>query len=1023
MANLACLIKDTQIVEDIKDILRTAATLEIAEGRTFSLPKAYSLMRDAQIEVDLESVGHVYENTFDLTDGNFTAQGDVNAIVGASFKETLDNLVAMEPSVSNQTTGILSPAAQVAKGMATAFRNANVTDIRTHSMILKMQKALDKAARRIVNKSDLPDKAKTGLGFEDVLRTALDLENRGFTTLSNTFNHLGDVWIEFQKEIDAYRKAMKASDASEAEIASFEKYTQTLMDKGYELMLSSREAQDTVKGALIEAGFGREITQKGVVRQILDWKKLANIGGDLGVMRENVSRVLSDKGFNQSEIDRINQTLENEYISLKASVIEKGLTALNQRNKISKGTQKSSAKRLAELYSYGLFDAMPDTYDHLLNNLMGVPDLDQETFSKLKVFAKSLQTLYSTRFNDQTLNEEQLKTGINTIGVQIEKVLHANRNNHSKFLRVATAIQTYMEGAQRMILNTLKNAWFQNPLSGYEAKLNTRVAYNKFSSPEMQVQQTRVANAVRKDIVRNGGVPFGDVNSVFVNRGGFDNLVNSWSDSKLYHKVMSVAIGRFGLDALDSFYKVSLVEKKFAGAMIKVLTDPSNPNKMTKEDALSYVSEKLTGQNFEKAKAEAEKVIAKINSEAGMKVIPDDDYVAVRMANDMVKAALVQGTKVTEDMIMAAYKSSYRAAGRDLGHVPNNWLSKQIQLGSSNIEKNIADAVKKKQYSDAAVWTLASIAFRNFANPFIGGGTNWIFLKAEKMGFGVVSGSIAHFRNRGRKIDMSTEAGMKEVESVLYEQFKETDKRMRGIIGGLASLAITLIASYKMKPCKGSEGAVGKTAKEKAAWVENEDCYGAWRKRNRWISKYLDEITPEWYLAAIAAQGGEMSRYITNFIGKNDDFSSTTQIVDGIEKYSAGDKNEAAGLWGKAVGQKVAVPVPWRLAQGIWTIGQGVAGKQPDQMDFSKSRGFLDGVTRGGILEFLGVNHIGEYELSDLPGNGEVTMRKAKEIGINDINDLKGKNVRTLRGKDGRLLYKKADAEEIKEILKKQGVK
>lgn len=1036
MANLTCLIKDTQIVEDIKDILRTAATLEIDEGRTFSLPKAYSMLRQADVEVDLESVGALYEDVFDLSDGNFTSKADLDEIVGASFKDTLDNLVAMQPRHTDETTGVLAPAARVAKTLAGVFRSANVTDTHTYSLMLQMQKALEKGARRIIKNAN-PATPAAPADFEAILTQALDLENRGFTTLQGGINNMGDVWKEFQAEISKYQQELRNKGASRATIDAYDVMADAITNKGYELFLSTREAQDVVKGALIEAGFGRTTTRNGQPTQALDWRKLADIGGDVNVMAQNVAKVLQDRGFSQAHIDRVNQSLQAEYVKLKQSIIEKGQAALDRRNEVGASTQKSAAKRLAELYTYGLFNAAPSQYEHLLNNLFGMSDVDQATYDKLKVFAGSLQTLYSTRFNDQQLNEAQLKTAVNKIGEQIQEVLHSQQNSHSGVLRVMRIFQTFMEAGQRMILNSLKNVLLQNQISGITAKVTGKIGYNRETTKELRAQIGATASATRKDIVRNAGTYYGDLNTLFVNRGSFDNFMNKFSDKQGYHKFMSVLIGRLGLDAMDSYYKVSLVEKKFIAAVVKILTDPTNQaskvngKTLTKDQALSLVSGVLTGQNFENAKITARNAVRKINQQAGRVVLSEDENHITRMANDMVKAALVQQAKVTETQLTAAYNSAYKAAGRDLGHVPNNLISTVLKNTNAWIDTGISNQLKTKNYGAAAALTFTQVFVRNIANPFVGGATNWIVLKLEKMGMGIISAPI-YSVFKGKPVDLSSEIDSGRLENRLYADFREKDIWLRTGIGVAVSTLLHLAAANLLEDCESPEDA---------------DCYGAWRQRHKALSRYLDEFTPETYLAALAWKDDRFVEYVTNLFGRNKDFSSENQLWEAAKKWKS-DRNEAQGLVGKAVGQHANFPIPWRPAREVWTIAQEIqfirdenAGRIPVVVkrdgkdfldkngnvipspvfknDYTPSRGFWDGVMRGGLVEMIGINPKGDYELSDLPGVGAKTREKLNDLGIKSIDDLRGRRVRGLKH-EGRRIFKKEDAEEIESILKKQ---
>jgi hypothetical protein len=94
MANLQCLVQNTDLIRDIQEALSIMAGIAIENEFPFSLATAYNEIRKAGIEIDLESVGALYERTFDLTDGHFSSEAEVNAMVGASFRNTVDSLVS-----------------------------------------------------------------------------------------------------------------------------------------------------------------------------------------------------------------------------------------------------------------------------------------------------------------------------------------------------------------------------------------------------------------------------------------------------------------------------------------------------------------------------------------------------------------------------------------------------------------------------------------------------------------------------------------------------------------------------------------------------------------------------------------------------------------------------------------------------------------------------------------------------------------------------------------------------------------
>lgn len=731
------------------------------------------------------------------------------------------------------------------------------------------------------------------------------------------------------------------------------------MVEGFRAEGIKKEANATpsrvVKDALIESGFGREVNVTRIEKDadgkpikkdgktvkikekknIIDWKKLAGEEGSIDKMKENVQSVLEKQGYTKDEISDIQNDLADEYTDLRASVIEHSINELNKRNeKHITPEQKSAARKLAELYNYGLFEQEPANYDVLLGKAIGMDKLSPERFQKAHELGKALQTIFSTKFNGRPLNDLELKTALQAIDEKMRILLHDEAQGHgSAALKLADIVRTYMDATQRMILNSLKQAT-ENPLSGGEQNAISNIdrLFDNSSTPELKAQKIKIAKAVYKDMVLHGGVNYGDVGTTFVSRGNLDAYINKMSDNKVVHGIASTIIGKTTLDAVDAFYKSKLTDLKFTHNLIKVLTEKRLVNGkvvegMPKEEAVKYVSETLTGQSYADAQKTAKEIIDKVNS-GGKKIIPDNTEFVNRLANDIVKAALINGKAITTEQVTAAYNAAYRSAGRNLGHVPNNPISEAVQGVSGKIEKKINDAIKNKEYKKAALLTYQSIFFRNVLNPFVGGGTNWVVLKLEKNGLGLISGLY----NGGKtKLDLSSEAGLKDAEKALYEEARDRDALMRGAIGGATALLTSML------------------------WfgVANTDDYRKWRNKNKWAARYLDLITPESALATMAAKNKQLGNYVGMLVNKNDIYDKGSTLIKSIDNTVKGKTETGAGQVGQAVGSSFGVPVPWRLVRDFQNIWLGAKGEEPYKVSSKPAKGFWEGAMKAGLVDYI----------------------------------------------------------------------
>jgi len=694
--------------------------------------------------------------------------------------------------------------------------------------------------------------------------------------------------------------------------------------------------KDYVKNALIQQGLGREKVIKGEKKQILDWKKLAGAAGTVSKISENVGKVLESDGFSESQLERIKDSFIQEYVDLRASVIEKAQNELAKRNKETvTQEQKSAAKKLAELYTYGLFDSQPDVFENILNKALG-SKVSEKGFNEAREIAKGMETLYSSSFQGVKLNDISAKAAIEQLENKMRLLLVRETKGQGNYnFRAANIVRNYFDLQQTMVLNNLKQA-VENPLSGFQQelieKIGGMIGKERIGTPEMGAQRRALMKDIYKDMVLNGSIGYGKTETAFVNRTHVDDHINKLSDGKLYHGVMSVLSGKATLNAADAMYKASITEKKFATNLIKILTNETNPNRMSPGDAINFVSEKLTGQTLKDAKVSAREIIEKINKDAGRELIPTTPESINRFANDIVKSALEMGNQITTEQITAAYNAAYKAAGLGLGHEANNILSSTVSGYTAKLESRINDAIKDKEWNRAAVLTAQSILFRNVLNPFVGGGTNWLVLKFEKTGLGLVTG-LGYKIGSNTKIDLSTEVGMKTLEKRLYNQARVKDNYMRGLVGGAAS-ALTYLAF---------------------TGLANTDEYRKWRGRNAWAARYLDIITPEMLLIQMAVENKAVKKYISGTLNRNESFDATAKLIKAGEYAVKGDNDMAMGAIGEALGAKLNIPLPWRLVKDGQVIYQGIKGQDPYHGNYAPSIGFLNGVFQGGAIEWVGL--------------------------------------------------------------------
>lgn len=683
--------------------------------------------------------------------------------------------------------------------------------------------------------------------------------------------------------------------------------------------------KDIVNQALIEAGFGKEITVKKEKRKVLDWKKLAGEEGSVDKLRENVEKIIGKEAAKE---------LEDEYNNLRASIIEKSLNELERRNIPRKKVNlKTSAKKLAEIYNYGAFEKESDTYDQVMNTVLGMNELDQKSFNEAKKLAKSLAELFSRKYSEgNPISQESLKHGERVINKKIERLLSSVAWSESNGLyKAVTIAKEFIGAAQRNALVSVGQA-IENTMSGYVSRIYNKIGFSidNVDTKSLKESRNKLARMTFKDIVLGGGLEFGDVTSPFITKSKTMDLIQNASDSRLYHALTSTALGKPFLEAADSMHKSALTAKFFQYNLIKILRKKG----YSKTEAKNYVSEQLTGQSFDKALVDSKEIIDEINKNAGKKVIPDSEESIYRFANDLINESLIQGEKINIDEIRAAMKAAETVAGFELGHEPNNIISKPLNLFNSWIQTRIDKAVKDKKWNDAAALTIASILSGNILNPYVGGGMNWAFIGMQKVGIPTPATIYWNIKARSNKLDVSSEQGMKNLEQSLKYQLLAKNATTRVVIGSAISLA-----AFALVKSTGSD----------------DDLY-KWLKKNAWANKYFTKVSPPVVQYMVA----EKNKKISEFFGKQlnlkvDAFDEGKKIKQAIDNISSGKTQKALGGAGQLVGSRLSTPiVPWRLVRDVSDIYRGLNGLPAIKHEF-KASGFASGYFQGGMVEQLGL--------------------------------------------------------------------
>ena len=71
MIGVSCLVKNTVLVQDLKDLVEYIGYERVSVGKSASVSEVYNIIRQSGIEIDLQSIGHIYNDTLPKSYQNF----------------------------------------------------------------------------------------------------------------------------------------------------------------------------------------------------------------------------------------------------------------------------------------------------------------------------------------------------------------------------------------------------------------------------------------------------------------------------------------------------------------------------------------------------------------------------------------------------------------------------------------------------------------------------------------------------------------------------------------------------------------------------------------------------------------------------------------------------------------------------------------------------------------------------------------------------------------------------------------
>lgn len=693
----------------------------------------------------------------------------------------------------------------------------------------------------------------------------------------------------------------------------------------------------------------------------------------------------------------------------------------NRQNALGRTVDtKTDIRRLAELYNLGLFDT--GAHRGVLYNLIGVPDLMIADIEDLEDLSKAASNLF--RQIDKEKGDQIFATReFQFLQRHIDRIVARNINNKSRLLKIIGGIRAFFDlflsGLLSGPLTIIENVW-----SGIKVGLSTFMGGGQTSKEDFDIYRKMLLD------VTATGQAFGEEVGAFAPRELYSNMLAwKWNGATREEKIKSMLYvlhlpGRVGLLAFDSANKVFTTNKIFKHSIYQALTQQG----MSKEDATIFMNEALNGQTFQDAKVQAEQILQQVNGDlpAHMQRRITDASVTT-LANDLVKANLNANQVLSVELVREAYKGAYHVAGYGLGHEANNWFSSMIAEWRKKRKMDEEQLIRAKDWNGLAYHRMMSMFVNNVVIKFAGGATNWIWLRFQEAGLGLVTGG---FGGWNKDIDF-------EDKGTIRKSIEENQLARHKIGRAVVGLSVGFFASVLMYMLRGDtdddEKKVSELQKKiqdlsklrgealQAALiemgVEGVTKENATEKKNEVLLKWKDELSKaetnmSFYKKVSKNWMGKRAfmkmapdillinyfmdtepnnmvgamKYVMQTTGVASPYSLDEQFGDAFKMARQGDFDGANGVFGRLVGSSLGVPM-WRSYKD-WTKLVKWAGGKDVQSDFREPITFVDGLIGGGMLEDLGI-WTPNTRITMLDGVGFVTYNRFKSVGITTMEDLK----------------------------------
>ena len=757
------------------------------------------------------------------------------------------------------------------------------------------------------------------------------------------------------------------------------------------------DAVNVVKQALIDYNngeFTHTVKRNGEETKVLDWTKIIGRANDPKNIKIAVEKVLENQNFSQSEKNRLSESLEKEYDDLSERNIKKATDDLVRKNLVKPNVvTKTDIERLVQYQNQGLLGENAKNYERLINKIVGLTDVEQTTLDKINEEVEKIKNIYATEIDGKRFDKKTLRSKENEVTNRIKKIISlSNFSNSPASLKGIKALSELAGLSRKAVLGNLYNS-IQNIYSGKRQRLLSDIKGRAlgYTTPELRKAMKENAKAISIDMMINRGLDYGETVSPFTSHTIISDLAKDKiadifgtdKSGRLAQGVYNVAEGHYFLNVADSKFKSRIVGVDFVMNTVDILTaNRKGHQKMTKPEAVEFVSNALTGVNLTNAKVTAKKFIDAVN-EKQPNTIEDNEFSVTRFANEIVRENLLSGNHLTIEEINDSFNSAYYSGGKNIGHEANNIITKQVNFLNNYIDTKEQDALKEKEYGTALMYGTLGLVQKNIVNPYVGGGMNWAVLEFEAglpvVGVVAAIAKKGNFNLKANELDLETQTGIKNRKKQLQERREVESTLLRGLWGTAVSTATFLTYSA----ITGNSGASDDDD-------ENKRKFNQYLKENPEQRKIFTKFAPDVLAYTLAYNDEKLSKVILQKIGSRSD-DNIISLIKTIQ-----DPNKStAGAFGELAGAIFSTPFAWRVFRDSQRLYHELKGDPLNQTQF-KTTSFWNGYYKGAFVDWLGYRPEVNYYFNKMSKKIDLEKEKfTKET--NDIaNDIVDKKITEL---------------------------